>query len=340
MKILNLLFIIMSFSFSAYAQRTKVVLLTSLFIPEKAPVFYLNNLYINYIDRIEKKFRGHFEKSNYQIEVIHNANQYNLYHTLEDESVEGVFWLSHSSKDTSNETIGVSMPSRLLDYDLFDVAPILQNYHPNLKWLSIIGCHSKKILDQLNVNNKNGPVTFVFDKRIDAYRGLKKSLKASQLILNSNSIQKSNIESGVKKKAYSISVTRKVFKNSVNELAPSLRIVMGGQLIGVFDEISEIGYTTQSAILDVSIEQNEKMNDRKIILDTGLNPSGCLFYPKGIRDKNKRVRRSKNENSRELKCRSINIGDISISGSTSDKNWDRFEDAEGNPIGIGYHLFR
>ncbi|MFG1493605.1 hypothetical protein [Halobacteriovorax sp. ZH4_bin.1] len=163
-----------------YAQDVKpnVVLLTSLETPR---IWYKPKGWK--IDpKLEKIFKKHFDKSGYNIVVKHSVDFHELRRQLHNPNNIAVFWASHAA-GTSQNTTGSNNMGAVLSINGKDVKDLFKSVHPNIRYLGLVGCDAEGILNEISREGhyRYNPnlITHSFTKKIDARKGLKKSLKAS-----------------------------------------------------------------------------------------------------------------------------------------------------------------
>ncbi len=106
--------------------------------------------YLSLSADVTRSFYNEFA-ADFEIEVINQANQYQLFKALNDELNLGVFWVSHSN---SRENIaGTDFDRKISDSNGVDVSDIFMTSHPRLKWIGVIGCRSFAIFQKLTQEN-------------------------------------------------------------------------------------------------------------------------------------------------------------------------------------------
>lgn len=132
--------------------------------------------------RLEEIFKKHFTKSGYNIVVKHGVDFHELRKQLHNPNNIAVYWASHAA-GTSNGTTGAGSAGAVLSINGKDVKDIFKSVHPNIRFLGLVGCDGQGILDEIarqgHYRYNPNLMTHSFTKKIDARRGLKKSLKAS-----------------------------------------------------------------------------------------------------------------------------------------------------------------
>lgn len=121
-------FFVLFFALKVHAQPT-VVFMSSIDLWNKGP-FYNRAMFNNAEYELANSFRRFFENS-FKVVVKHKADQADVWNTLHDPSVVAFFWFSHANA------------SSVFDHYGFDLLPAFQETHPNLKFLSLIGCDTQ-----------------------------------------------------------------------------------------------------------------------------------------------------------------------------------------------------
>ncbi len=178
MKTLSILFWFL-FSLTSWGQSPKVVMLTSLMDTK-----LLNRSTNAKLEKaIEKSFTENFKMTSLEIEVHHLTTPKTLWQILNDETVVGIFWVSHA-KEGRPITDSLTDPGTVRDAFGNDVKKFFKRTTPNLKFLGLIGCEGEAILREFQTQNLYHPdlALFSFPKKVDALKGLKAALKASKNI--------------------------------------------------------------------------------------------------------------------------------------------------------------
>lgn len=171
--------------------RQKVILLTSLDLFESTRnlpfyLFWRKPYFFRYTAKLEEIFRRHFSGKGFDVEVYHYADQALLWGVLHSGEYVGIYWLSHGSPDGQGEglaSVGV------FDHQMFNVAPLLQEIHPNVRVLGLIGCFSSAAFNRITdllTWRKTNPALSVFSSggTVDAAQELEAALRASGAALD------------------------------------------------------------------------------------------------------------------------------------------------------------
>ncbi|PIP95837.1 MAG: hypothetical protein COW00_12275 [Bdellovibrio sp. CG12_big_fil_rev_8_21_14_0_65_39_13] len=277
----------------------KVVLLTSLNPELNRPPLRSKKWNIN--EKLEKIFRDQMD--NQEIEVIHMANQWQLYQALNDKDVQALLWVSHSS-NTSDRTSDALSTASVLDHQFRDVLPLFQTIPSHIQYLGLVGCRSELIINELKSKNKfqSSAETKLFleEKKVDARKSLKRALKELKQIKLKDEVEAKCIEQEVAQ----IDFTRTAIESD----AASVRIVVGGQVLKVLPKLLK-GETQTGTISVVGPIQSK--GDLKILIDTGASSHSEL-----------------------------DLGKFTFTND-HEAEWKLFAKPDGTPFGIGsqvYHL--
>ncbi len=164
----------------SYGQDTtpNVVLLTSL----KTPRIWYKPKGWKVDGSLEKIFKKHFHKSGYNIIIKHEVDFHELRKQLHNPNNIAVFWASHAA-GTGQATSGSNNSGAVLSINGKDVKDLFKSVHPNIRYLGLVGCDAQGILNEIartgHYRYNPNLMTHSFTKKIDARKGLRKSLKAS-----------------------------------------------------------------------------------------------------------------------------------------------------------------
>ncbi|GAB4021966.1 MAG: hypothetical protein Fur0010_25130 [Bdellovibrio sp.] len=275
---------------------SKTVLLTSLDPELNRPPLRSKNWNIN--EKLEEIFKEKID--NKDIEIIHFADQANLYATLHDPEVSALFWVSHSSNTKDSVESAISTAS-VMDYRFRDVLPLFQDIPPNIKYLALVGCRSELIINELKKRNlfkaNQSTKLFLEDKKVDARKSLKRALKEF------NELKKPS-EVPVCREFQAIEVR---YKRVADKNLDSIRIVISKNVVAVLPAV--VAGETQEGSFFVT-HQIQSNNDLKIMVDSGASS------------------RAK-----------VELGTIEFS-SDVEGSWKLFAKPDGTPFGVGSHVYQ
>lgn len=267
MKYLGFVLLGLFFFSISYAQgkpRQKVVLLTSVAMTD------------SYRSNIEKIFRNSYEPKGYDVVVIHHADQYWLHKALHDPYVVGLFWLSHTVQGQSFAD-GVTSGALLLDEFGFDVSGVIGEVHPNLRFLALVGCESEKVLRAkinsfyLNYLRPNLDIA-TYDQKVEAKEALQQAINTSWYSLNTTEVKAGYFSKCFTRKGVEVEITRKQDWTSPDFLYPSVRIELGGEVLGVFmATLPGFRETKKVFIRESILGKVEDEQDLKFIFTAGSN---------------------------------------------------------------------
>lgn len=178
--------------------------------------------------KAEKLFKKRFPRDQLSsLEIIHRANQWDLYQTLMNQEVSAVFWISHgvSAANAANSSGGAGILPKLLDLRGDNVAPVFSLIQPWLKFVAIIGCDSEKILEENNVQ-LGSLISYVpVNKRVALHLQVRRSINAYK---NMPEIEVQSYEPA--QAQGNVLIQRDVEESDETR---SLRVIVGGKLIGL-----------------------------------------------------------------------------------------------------------
>ena len=147
-----------------------VVVLTSLELSKKKLI------------KIERLVLEHYSKDSQDVIIQHNVKPIELFNYLLDGNTEKLIWISHSAKSKSISK-GFKQADTILDVYGNNVQNFFSTSSPNLKFLAIVGCEAKGILEGFarrgNYIDRPNLNLFSFEKKTKIFKGLKMALKAS-----------------------------------------------------------------------------------------------------------------------------------------------------------------
>jgi len=155
---------------SLTAQAGNIVLLTSLEVSTTK------------LRELEQLFRQAYADSNHQLVIHHRVGPALLYETLQSSHTERLFWVSHSAKARS---LGAGLGTEETIRDVYgnDVKKFFTTTTPRLRFLAIVGCQSKSIIDgfaqRQNYIDRPNLNVFAFSNKTLLKRGLTRALRAA-----------------------------------------------------------------------------------------------------------------------------------------------------------------
>ena len=134
------------------------------------------------LNKIERLVLEHYPKDSQEVTIQHNVKPIELLNYLSDENTEKLIWISHSAKSKSISK-GFKQADAILDVYGNNVQNFFSTSSPNLKFLAIVGCEAKGILEKFvrrgNYIDRPNLNLFSFEKKTKIFKGLKMALKAS-----------------------------------------------------------------------------------------------------------------------------------------------------------------
>ena len=289
------LLIFISFNVAAAEFKPKVVALISF----KSKI---KNAVEDLAGRYEKYLQKYYDREKFDIEVVANANQYDLWKHIKSPQTVSLFWFSHSKLGIEGVT-----QSSIKDSDGNNTLDVFEHAGPNLKFLAVLSCFAKDILKDIKF--PDGLKTFLPDKKFYPTNMFKKAVKASSKIDFEYMPKISDIDMDVS----NVTVTIKRSNLGDKDLLPE-KIYVGRKLITILPPLPRDKTFSQDIYL--SIPEDYTTYDLKIV-------SRLIGEKKSFS--------RKSYNFEEL--------EFSISGEI-DGEWKIFADKLGEPFGIGYRIFR
>jgi hypothetical protein len=254
----------------------KVYLMTSF----KAPPIkrkWIRKRIVKHYEKAFKKFersaREAFAELPYQVEVIHQADAFDLYQALTSPNTKGLIWLSHAAYvDQETIPVGLASESVIVDVEAFDIKQVFQAIRPELEFLSVIACNSSKIIydvvEDRGVSENLNPnlVVHDFSKKIGARKGLRKTLRVAVERL-------AQVDDDSKYEAFTqtgriLSVERIRPELKEGEFTPALGIFMNDKLTEVLPPLEEPEHFVHPYQLCVP-QEILNQDERKLIFSTG-----------------------------------------------------------------------
>lgn len=238
----KILFILISFFIAFSVSAGNAVLFTSLHVKESQ------------LKRIERNFRRTYQEKGLKLVVHHKAKPETLHSVMTDNETEVVIWVSHAGGVHSGRN-GMEAKGVILDYYGNNVKNFFTLIPPGLKFLGIVGCSAKSIIEGFEErgNYRNYPNLEIksFDKNVKLFSGLKETLKASL-----SHIDKETFESPEEERFVNVSVDR------FGDYAKSW-LEMGDQVIAFMDQTS----SRVEAKIPYSIWKQLKNKNIKLVRD-------------------------------------------------------------------------
>jgi hypothetical protein len=301
-------------------ERQTVVLLTSLDMSRvHIPwfLFFMRPYYEHYPQRLESAFREHFQNRGYNVVVQHDADQAVLWRALHYPGSVAVYWLSHAG-DSGPQAPGLSGGAVIVDRNGYDVTPVFQDVHPNLRFLAVIGCDSQHVLEQQLHSgiSENPDLRLIsFDHKVDAQDGLKRALEVGDRYLGLPSVRRGYEPECATRQGYEVVVTRKLPCDNASEAKtfPAVRLENSGRVLGVFTATRGCRTQRLKTYLDESMGPVRAF-ELKLVEDSGTN---AYMLPTDLE-----------------------LGELDFSEPWSGAQWRLFADSSGHAIGVTTHVYR
>lgn len=182
----TILLILFSFllSMNSFASNREIVVLTSIQNPRNKP-FWRSKSYDISKD-IESQYREAFKNSGYNVVFNHNTDEETLEHYLRSPATLALFWVSHAADESVVN--GLSFSSIIQDVKGNNVKNIFQKINPNVKFLSIVGCKARSILEEFKSKGyfHSDLTVHTFDKKITLNNGIDQSLRAAAKVIDAD----------------------------------------------------------------------------------------------------------------------------------------------------------
>ncbi len=250
--------------YQAFSATQKIALLTAL----------ETDLRID-LAQLEKIGKDSFGSYNYEFDIIHRASIYDLWQTLHSHQTIAVFWLSHAGcteVPVPKFARQVAMP----DINHFDATDILQEIHPNIRFLAIIACNSVEVIKKARTAYELNQDLVIksFDEKISPAEGLTEAMQSAHSVIRQERFQKGYcVGTCPSYKGYPLRLKRSVFKSRESAFLPPVRIqTHRGKILGIFKG-------SESEIVEVFFPISQPMAKRinlDLIFETGRAASLSL----------------------------------------------------------------
>lgn len=148
--------------------------------------FSKNEVHQNVLDELEVLIQNAFEDLPLKIKTYHQVDPEKLYDILNSSDTVGVIWISHSAKNNPSQ-IGTVLEPTIIDAWGNNVKGFFTIVPPNLKFLGIVGCEARDIINQFKsegiYNNHPELIIDSYSKKISLMKGFKNTLKKATLRL-------------------------------------------------------------------------------------------------------------------------------------------------------------
>lgn len=290
-----------AFSETLPPMKPKIVLLTSLNLTSMQPVFFKER-YRTFNLKLEEQFREFFKNKNYRLDVTHFARQDEVWKAVSSGENAAVILLAHAG-NIADQNVGIQRAA-LVDLYGYDMTPVLQGVHPQMRFLSVIGCNYKHHLDQLIGQSHSGLSTLFFDNKVGPEEGLKKTLLALEKALNAPPRKAFSLQQN--SASFILQIKRKVPAEENEVYHPPVRIESSqGKVLGVFPR----ALPGEEQMIRISLPDKPK----KLIVTAGNNP---FVTPEDLR-----------------------LGEFTFESSLLPGNWIVFADGSGQAFGTVSHIY-
>lgn len=183
----------------------------------------------NNIRYLERNFANAFKNSQLKTVIHHEADPETLYKIMTSDETEAVIWISHAAGDHHLQA-GLKGTNIIADFYGNDVKKFFTLIPKNLRFLGIVGCQAKGIVDGFRErgNYASAPSLEImsFEKKVRMYPSFQKVLKEAKKVLAKNFVPHSNEET----------IPLKISRSHLGDL-PSLQpgwVEMGDKVLGIF----------------------------------------------------------------------------------------------------------
>jgi hypothetical protein len=319
----------------------KVVLLTSVQTPKS--LWHSSSWSLP--ATLESDFRKAFGSSGYVIEVKHDATAYDLAQELESPENIAVFWVSHAAS-TSGQSSALGLDNLIADEDGIDVSGVFQKVHPNLRWLGVVGCKAKPILDQYTQDGDyaGDPNLHIhsYSTVIDAEHGLIDSMNQSVAVIAD---------------PYRSDTYTQIHYNGIGEIVPESRytfiptVVASAALVQgqALDQCpSGTGFPITLTRTPVAGSSGPMVEAQIYVEDKflGVMPASSsvqtltINLPQGLISSGGGMNLKVDSPFAGVLQTRPEFGKVSFQSALPSEQWSIFADSSGNPIGITNELYR
>ena len=142
------------------------------------------------LDELVRFFTQRIGPMGFETEVITNATAFDLSKALQSPTTGALFWVGHASQNINSE--GLSFQGVVVDSLGNDVSQLFRNVHENIRWIGLIGCNAKSIIDEFRSQGsyKNNPVLTIDSPDGLAIASKDLSYSTGQALLTLSTIKK------------------------------------------------------------------------------------------------------------------------------------------------------
>jgi len=288
---------------------SRIAVLISVSNPETTPIFRSKDW------SLSKDLKNYFEKkmgeTEFDVVYFENATQERLHAELINPDNFALFWISHSTSFEAHEE-GLGFEDTIVDVEGKNVRDIFQKIHPNLKYLSVLGCKAGPILTKIKeagfLENNSELIIYAKDSLIRAKKEIKHSIKDFK-----EKIQSINLSTPLCKNINGIPIEiHRTVSNDINQesVATSVKVMNQGVFLGLFPKA--IRGEKQTITVFVSPEKIKSVSHLKLVFDSGLNKSTTKPL----------------------------LGTFEIQSRHFNGVWGPFKTPKGEVLGLSRHIYR
>ncbi len=223
---------VLSVSVLARESRPTIVVLLSFNKTRYSSADTLGKKYYKYLQEF-------YDEEKFDVKVISQAGQYDLWKHINSDKTVALIWLSHAQIGIDGVT-----KSSIVDIKGNNAVDVFEHIGSNLKFLAVLSCHAKTVLKKINFSEEL--VTFLPDQKITPTKWFKKAVKKSlevDLDVNINNFfQEEKFTNSV--------ITIKRTNLGKSDLLPE-KIYIGGRLKTILPHLKINEYIKQEINLDI-----------------------------------------------------------------------------------------
>ncbi len=196
----------------------------------------------------------------HKIVIINNSDQETLYKYLNSPKTISLVWLGHGAFKAQPDNQALRAQAILLDYKRDNIAKVFQRVHPNIKFLSIVGCNSSQIVEPYILKGQFVD-SYIPDRKVIATWALRKAIRKLKRSLSK--ISENFLSEDIVNHGYPLEVVREITTDTMK----SVRLIVGGSLVGILPR--GIKGDIQRKVFYIQAKKNMKRSELKVIVESG-----------------------------------------------------------------------
>lgn len=188
----------------------------------------------------------------HELIIESKVDMVSLYNHLTDKDTIALIWLSHGAYTKTSADSPMAVSPKLLDFKMRDLAFIFKKIHPNIQFLGVVGCNSKQIFSETNLE-QSGASIYLPKRKIIATWGLRRAIRKLKRVLKKNNAPALS-QRPILAKGHRIDIER-------STLGEAFAVYAGDHILGVMPKTLK----RQSFYLPKGLTP-------KIVLKTGTSP--------------------------------------------------------------------